>query len=221
MILLPKWDSNQYISWSWRWYSISEVSYERAGFSPHSAKGLTPKILKISCLKQRFKHCFHGNSEIYQFHEVSPRGIIWASCKEYIHAIIFSLVPRDHEAFQFENTLTPPFAYRAVQLLSKNYNLAWTTFLSILTKMLWILQSFWGAVSFDRNIGESWNLKCIILITFFIQISNKNGEKQSQIENWKSFRHPRSTRSITYKDNYYYCYSPIVCYGCCASLTPS
>ena len=51
--------------------------------------------------------------------------------------------------------------------------------------MVWILRSFWGAVSFDRNIGESWNLKCIILITFFIQISNKNCEKRSQIENLK------------------------------------
>ena len=46
-----------------------------------------------------------------------------------------------------------------------------------------LYQRFGGAVSFDRNIGEASNLKCIILITLFIQISNKNGEKRSQIEN--------------------------------------
>ena len=66
---------------------------------PH--RGPLPGILKISCSKQRFKHRFHGNSEIYQFHELLPRGISSASCKEYIHA-------------QFENTLAPRFAYRAV-----------------------------------------------------------------------------------------------------------
>ena len=69
--------------------------------------------------------------------------------------------------------------------LAKQHHSAWTSFSSILSKMIWIYQRFGRAVSFDRNIAETWNLKCNILITFFIQISNKNGEKRSQIENWK------------------------------------
>ena len=74
--------------------------------------------------------------------------------------------------------------------LAKQHHSAWTSFSSILTKMIWIYQHFGGAVSFDWNIGEASNLKCIILITLFIQISNKMVKNDPKLKIEKSFRHP-------------------------------
>ena len=69
------WNSNLWGLWSWRWNSINEVSYERAGFSPYSPKGRTPEILKISWSKQRFKCCLHPSSKICHFPELRPPGL--------------------------------------------------------------------------------------------------------------------------------------------------
>ena len=67
--------------------------------------------------------------------------------------------------------------------LAKQHHSVWTSFSLILTKMIWIYQRFGGAVSFNRNIGETWNLKCIILITFFY--SNIKQKWWKTIPNWK------------------------------------
>ena len=79
--------------------------------------------------------------------------------------------------------------------LAKQHHSAWTSFSSILTKMIWIYQHFGGAVSFDRNIGE--DLKFEMYYSDYIFYSNIKQKWWKTIPNWKlkkSFRHPSFSR---------------------------
>ena len=66
----------------------------------------------------------------------------------------FFLVPRDHEQLQFENTLTPRFAYRAVQLLDSTGSTSYGcgTWLEI-----FMARSI--AQSLENLIALIWNIK--------------------------------------------------------------